>query len=243
MYSLVVRNLKSVIAAGGLGTRLQNFRDNDSTKILLNVLDVPMINHQINQLINWGCEDFIVITNPDFTDLIKKVTTKAFPNINLQFVIQNEPKGISHALKQVESSVNKDEKILFILGDNFFENNPLKDFDLNNFEKGAFIFTKSVTNPEEFGVAELDIDGNVMSIEEKPSNPKSDQAVVGVYIFDETVFEKINTLSLSSRGEYEITDLCNIYVAQKNCKNFTIDGWWIDAGTPERIIELEEKLS
>ena len=131
---------------------------------------------------------------------------------NLQFVIQNEPKGISHALKQVESSVNKDEKILFILGDNFFENNPLKDFDLNNFEKGAFIFTKSVTNPEEFGVAELDIDGNVMSIEEKPSNPKSDQAVVGVYIFDETVFEKINTLSPSSRGEYEITDLCNIYV-------------------------------
>ena len=243
MYSLVVRKLKSVIAAGGLGTRLQNFRENDSTKILLDVLGVPMINHQINQLKNWGCEDFVIIINPDFGDLIKKVTIEAFPNLNIQFVIQNKPKGISHALKQAESCIYEDEIILFILGDNFFENNPLEDFDLNSFKKGAYIFTKSVKNPEEFGVAELDKSGNVLSIEEKPQAPKSNQAVVGVYIFDETVFQKINTLTPSKRGEYEITDLCNLYVNQKNCKNFLIDGWWIDAGTPERIIELEEKLS
>ncbi len=238
-----MRILKSVIAAGGLGTRLQNFRGNQSTKILLDVNGVPMINRQINQLHEWGCKDFVIVTNPDFEDLIKKVTTEAFPALEFKFASQDEPKGISHALQQAEVHIGKDEKILFILGDNFFENNPIINFDLNQFESGSYIFTKTVNNPEEFGVAEMDNYGNVVSIVEKPAIPKSDHAVVGVYIFDETVFEKISTLSPSSRGEYEITDLCNIYVKEKTCKNFVIDGWWIDAGTPDRILELEEKLS
>jgi len=243
MYSLVVRNLKSVIAAGGLGTRLQNFRGNQSTKILLDVNGIPMINRQIIQLLDWGCEEFVIITNPEFEDLIKKVTTEAFPSLNLKFATQDEPKGISHALKQAEVHVDRDEKILFILGDNFFEKNPIIDFDFSQYKKGSYIFTKSVNNPQEFGVAQMNSNGNVVSIDEKPIAPKSDLAVVGIYIFDETVFEKISTLSPSSRGEYEITDLCNIYVHENTCRNFVIDGWWIDAGTPDRIIELEEKLS
>ena len=242
MYSLVVRNLKSVIAAGGLGTRLQNFRGNQSTKILLDVNGIPMINRQIIQLLDWGCEEFVIITNPEFEDLIKKVTTEAFPSLNLKFATQDEPKGISHALKQAEVHVDRDEKILFILGDNFFEKNPIIDFDFSQYKKGSYIFTKSVNNPQEFGVAQMNSNGNVVSIDEKPIAPKSDLAVVGIYIFDETVFEKISTLSPSSRGEYEISDLCNIYVQENTCRNFVIDGWWIDAGTPDRIIELEEKL-
>ena len=242
MYSLVVRNFKSVIAAGGLGTRLQNFRGNQSTKILLDVNGIPMINRQIIQLLDWGCEEFVIITNPEFEDLIKKVTTEAFPSLNLKFATQDEPKGISHALKQAEVHVDRDEKILFILGDNFFEKNPIIDFDFSQYKKGSYIFTKSVNNPQEFGVAQMNSNGNVVSIDEKPIAPKSDLAVVGIYIFDETVFEKISTLSPSSRGEYEITDLCNIYVQENTCRNFVIDGWWIDAGTPDRIIELEEKL-
>ena len=237
-----MRNLKSVIAAGGLGTRLQNFRGNQSTKILLDVNGIPMINRQIIQLLDWGCEEFVIITNPEFEDLIKKVTTEAFPSINLKFATQDEPKGISHALKQAEVHVDRDEKILFILGDNFFEKNPIIDFDFSQYKKGSYIFTKSVNNPQEFGVAQMNSNGNVVSIDEKPIAPKSDLAVVGIYIFDETVFEKISTLSPSSRGEYEITDLCNIYVQENTCRNFVIDGWWIDAGTPDRIIELEEKL-
>ena len=237
-----MRNLKSVIAAGGLGTRLQNFRGNQSTKILLDVNGIPMINRQIIQLLDWGCEEFVIITNPEFEDLIKKVTTEAFPSLNLKFATQDEPKGISHALKQAEVHVDRDEKILFILGDNFFEKNPIIDFDFSQYKKGSYIFTKSVNNPQEFGVAQMNSNGNVVSIDEKPIAPKSDLAVVGIYIFDETVFEKINTLSPSSRGEYEITDLCNIYVQENTCRNFVIDGWWIDAGTPDRIIELEEKL-
>ena len=89
----------------------------------------------------------------------------------------------------------------------------------------------------------MDQNGNVISIEEKPEMPKSNDAVVGAYMFDESVFEKISILQPSARGEYEITDLCNLYVNEKNCKNSSIEGWWIDAGTPERIIELEEKLA
>ncbi len=238
-----MRNLKSIIAAGGLGTRLQNFRGNQSTKILLDVLGIPMINRQIMQLQDWGSEDFVIITNPDFEDLVKKVTTKSFPDLNIEYVTQDEPKGISHALKQAEIKCKKDENILFILGDNFFENNPIANSDINKFERGSYIFTKSVHNPQEFGVAQMDGNGNVISIDEKPNNPKSDLAVVGVYIFDDTVFDKISTLSPSSRGELEITDLCNIYVKENTCKNFVIDGWWIDAGTPDRILELEAKLS
>ena len=96
-----MRNLKSIIAAGGLGTRLQNFRGNQSTKILLDVLGIPMINRQIMQLQDWGSKDFVIITNPDFEDLVKKVTTKSFPELNIEYVTQDEPKGISHALSLI----------------------------------------------------------------------------------------------------------------------------------------------
>ena len=242
MYSLVVENIKCIIAAGGLGTRLQEFRGNKSTKILLDVNGTPMINRQITQLINWGMRKFVIITNPEYSNMIQEVTLDKFKDLEINFTIQDEPKGISHALYQAKDYVDDNEKIFFVLGDNFFENNPIIDFDFSQFEKGSYIFTKSVDNPEEFGVAQMDNKGNVVSIDEKPIAPKSDLAVVGIYIFDETVFEKISTLSPSSRGEYEITDLCNIYVKENTCKNFLIDGWWIDAGTPDRIIELEDKL-
>ena len=233
--------MKCVIAAGGLGTRLQNFRDNKSTKILLEVNGAPMINHQINQLNNWGFKNFVIITNPEYSALIQDVVKKAHSEFHIEFSVQDKPKGISHALQQAEHIVNN-EKLFFVLGDNFFEKNPLEGFNLDDFKEGAYIFTKSVDNPKEFGVAKMDKEGNVISIEEKPEMPKSNNAVVGVYMFDESVFEMISTLQPSKRGEYEITDLCNLYVNNKKCKNFSIDGWWIDAGTPERIIELEEKL-
>ena len=128
-----MQNIKCVIAAGGLGTRLQNFRNNNSTKILLEVLDVPMINRQIEQLNSWGFENFVIITNPEYSALIKEVVTEAFSNFDIQFAIQDEPKGISHALQQAENFV-KNEKLFFVLGDNFFENNPLEGFDLNKFK-------------------------------------------------------------------------------------------------------------
>ena len=243
MYSLIVENIKCIIAAGGLGTRLQDFRGNKSTKILLDVKGTSMINRQISQLYKWGIRKFVIITNPEYLDMVKEDTLNKFDNLNIDFTVQEEPKGISHALYQARDYVDQNEKIFFVLGDNFFENNPFNNFHLDKFEEGACIFTTEVNNPEEFGVAEIDSDGNVLSIEEKPSHPKSNSAVVGIYMFDDSVFKKIETLEPSARGEYEVTDLCNIYVNENKCLNLDLNGWWIDAGTPERIIELEEKLS
>ena len=127
---------------------------------------------------------------------------------------------------QAENKVSEDEAIVCVLGDNFFGEDLLNNVNFENFieNQKSLIFTKEVNNPEEFGVASIGQDQKVIEITEKPKNPASNLAVVGVYIFDETVFEKISTLSPSSRGEYEITDLCNIYVKENTCKNFLIDG-------------------
>ena len=243
MYSLIVENIKCIIAAGGLGTRLQDFRGNKSTKILLDVKGTSMINRQISQLYKWGMRKFVIITNPEYLDMVKEDTLNKFDNLKIDFTVQEEPRGISHALYQARDYVDQNEKIFFVLGDNFFENNPFNNFHFDKFEDGACIFTTEVSNPEEFGVAEIDSNGNVLSIEEKPNHPKSNAAVVGIYMFDDSVFKKIETLEPSARGEYEITDLCNIYVNDNKCLNLHLKGWWIDAGTPERIIELEDKLS
>ena len=240
-----MNNIKTVIAAGGLGTRLQGFRGNDSTKILLEVDGKPMIIRQIEQLIDWGLDNFIIITNPSFDELIKDVISSYYPEKNISFTIQNEQKGISHALMCAEKYVLPGDTVFFILGDNFFENNPAENIKMEDLakNKGAHIFSYKVENPQEFGVAELDSENNVISIEEKPIEPKSKQAVVGIYIYDDSVMDKIKTLKPSERGEYEVTDLNNLYIKHGKCKNVTIDGWWIDAGTPDRILDLEEKLT
>ena len=240
-----MNKIKTVIAAGGLGTRLQGFRGNDSTKILLEVEGSPMIIRQIEQLTNWGLNEFIIITNPSFDKLIRDVIGSYFPDKNINFTIQHEQKGISHALMCAKEYIYSGDTVFFVLGDNFFENNPAVSINMKELgkNKGSYIFSHKVENPEEFGVAEFDSNNNVISIEEKPENPKSNQAVVGIYIYDDTVMDKIATLKPSNRGEYEVTDLNNIYIQDGKCKNVTIDGWWIDAGTPDRIIELEGKLT
>ena len=240
-----MNKIKTVIAAGGLGTRLQGFRGNDSTKILLEVDGSPMIIRQIEQLTNWGLNEFIIITNPSFDKLIRGVIGSYFPDKNINFTIQHEQKGISHALMCEKEYIYSGDTVFFVLGDNFFENNPAESIKIEDLtkNKGSYIFSHKVENPEEFGVAEFDSNNNVISIEEKPENPKSNQAVVGIYIYDDTVMDKIATLKPSNRGEYEVTDLNNIYIQDGKCKNVTIDGWWIDAGTPDRIIELEGKLT
>jgi glucose-1-phosphate thymidylyltransferase len=240
-----MNKLKTVIAAGGLGTRLQGFRGNESTKILLEVDGTPMIVRQIEQLSSWGLTEFLIITNPAFDKLIKEAIISYFPEKNINFTIQHEQKGISHALMCAKEFINPGDSVFFILGDNFFEFNPIMNLKINDLMKsrGAYIFSYKVNNPEEFGVAELDSNNNVVSIEEKPKNPKSNNAVVGVYVYDDTVMKKIETLKPSARGEYEVTDLNNLYILEGTCKNITLNGWWIDAGTPDRILELESKLS
>ena len=228
----------TVIAAGGLGKRLQNFRENDATKMLLQINGESMITHQLNQLLSWGLDNFIIITNPNYDYLIKEEVIKNFQNENIQFVMQEKQLGVAHALLQAEIKVEEGANLFYILGDNFFEKNPLKG--MNYLTSSPTAFLMEVDNPEEFGVVELK-NGIIVSVEEKPKNPKSNTIAVGLYYFDSKCFEYIKLIKQSSRGEYEITSLLEQYIKNNQLSYSMINGWWIDAGTPEAV-ELYESL-
>lgn len=231
--------ISAVIAAAGLGTRLKNYKDNSHTKVLINIKENSMISSQITQIASWGVNKFVVITNPEFHQLIKDDLSKSHKNKNIRFAIQTEPLGIAHALKQAENIINKDDKILFVLGDNFFGENPIKDIDLKN--KNSCFFIKEVSNPEEFGIAYFE-NKKLISIEEKPKSPKSNFAVIGLYLYNYNCFELIDKLVFSERGELEITDLNNQLIASEKVDFKIFNSWWIDAGTEERILELRSLI-
>ena len=229
----------TVIAAGGLGKRLQNYGDSKKTKMLLEINGQSMITKQLNQLISWNLDNFIVITNQKYDKLIKDDLSKNMSNLDVEYSIQHEQLGVAHALLQAEKLVPEDAKILYILGDNFFEFNPLKDLDFS--KSNASIFLTEVSNPEEFGVVEV-VEGEIISIQEKPSKPKSDYIAVGLYLFDNLCFEYIKSIQKSDRGEYEITSLIEKYL-DNNALNFQFtNGWWVDAGTPEAIKTIEKLI-
>ena len=229
----------TIIAAGGLGKRLQNYGNNKKTKMLLEINGQTMITKQLNQLISWGLENFIVITNPKYDKLIKDELSKNMSDLDIQYSLQDEQLGVAHALLQAEDKVPEDAKILYILGDNFFEYNPLIDFDIS--KSNASIFLTKVSNPEEFGVVEI-VEDKIKSIEEKPINPKSDYIAVGLYLFDNLCFQYIKSIQKSDRGEYEITSLIEKYLDNNDLNFQFTNGWWIDAGTPEAIETIEKLL-
>ena len=229
----------TVIAAGGLGKRLQNFRNSKKTKMLLEINGQSMITKQLNQLISWNLDNFIVITNPKYDKLIKDDISKNMSDLDVKYSLQHEQLGVAHALLQAEKLVPKDAKILYILGDNFFEFNPLKDLDIS--KSNASIFLTKVSNPEEFGVVEI-VDNKIKSIQEKPTNPKSDYIAVGLYLFDNFCFEYIKSIQKSDRGEYEITSLIEKYLNNHSLNYQFTKGWWVDAGTPEAIQTIEKLI-
>ena len=144
-------------------------------------------------------------------------------------------------MSYAEAEIDKNSLLTFILGDNFFGENPLENINLENFS-GAHLFVKEVENPEEFGVMEIDKAGNAIDIYEKPKEYISNLAVVGIYIYDTSCFQNIRKLTPSNRGELEITDLNKIYLNQKKVLSKVLSSWWIDAGTPERIEELKKLI-
>tara|TARA_B100001564_G_C20584910_1_gene645017 strand:+ start:113 stop:835 length:723 start_codon:yes stop_codon:yes gene_type:complete len=235
-----MKEICAVIAAGGLGTRLKDYKDNKSTKVLIHLDKMSMISSQIEQIYKWGITDFIVITNPEFDALIRKDIRQNHNSKNINFVIQHTPSGIAHALLQVENVIKKDSKILFVLGDNFFGDNPIKNIDLTK-KLNSTIFVKNVENPKEFGVAEIENE-ELINIIEKPNTPKSNLAVLGIYLYDFNCFEFIKNLKPSKRGELEISDLNNLLISKKLLDYKKFNSWWIDAGTEERIEQLKRLL-
>ena len=234
-----MQEICAVIAAGGLGTRLKNYKNNFSTKVLIEIGNKSMISSQVSQISSWGIKNFVIITNPDFDLMIKEDVVKNHPDKNIKFVVQEKPLGIAHALLQSEKLVENYSKILFVLGDNFFGENPILKLENQNIE--SMIFLKKVLNPNEFGVAKI-LNNNLIDIEEKPDNPSSDLAVVGLYLYSLNCFELIKKLKFSQRGELEISDLNNELIKTNSIQFEILDSWWIDAGTEERIEELKKLI-
>jgi glucose-1-phosphate thymidylyltransferase len=235
--------MKGVILAGGLGSRLHPLTK-ITNKHLLPVHDQPMIYYPIKTLINAGIEDIMIVTGGnsagDFLRLLGN--GKGFGLKHLNYTYQEGEGGIADALSLVEHFAD-DDPICVVLGDNIIEGNIRAAADAYRKQgSGAKILLKKVHDPQRFGVPELDGD-KVLQIEEKPSSPKSDYAVIGIYFYDKTVFDVIKTLVPSGRGELEITDVNNHYINRGEMTWDELDGWWTDAGTFESLLRASNMVA
>ena len=228
--------MKGVVLAGGLGTRLLPLT-RVTNKHLLPVYDKPMIFYPIQTLVDAGIRDIMVVTGGssagDFLRLLGN--GEDFGLAQMHYTYQKMEGGIADALSLAERFVGGD-KVVVILGDNVIEKSILaqrRAFEEQS--KGAKILLKKVDHPEHFGVPELDGD-RVVRIEEKPERPKSDYAVIGIYMYDSRVYDIVHTLKPSARGELEITDVNNDYIERGEMTWEELDGWWIDAGgSPDNL--------
>jgi len=235
--------MKGVVLAGGLGSRLHPLTK-VTNKHLLPVYNQPMIYYPIRTLINAGINDIMIVTGGNSAgDFLKLLGNgRDFGLKHLNYTYQEGEGGIADALSLVRHFAD-DEPICVVLGDNIIERNIRRAAE--DYEKqgaGAKILLKQVHDPNRFGVPELD-GKRVLQIEEKPKNPKSDYAVIGIYFYDAGVFDIIETLEPSGRGELEITDVNNHYIKQGTMTWNELDGWWTDAGTFESLLHATNLVS
>lgn len=228
--------MKGVVLAGGLGSRLYPLTK-ITNKHLLPVFDKPMIYYPIQCLVNAGVTDILVVTGGNYAGHFLQLLRNGsdFGLRRLGYAYQEGEGGIADALKLAEEFA-EGESICVVLGDNIIEGNIKKAAD--DFREqggGAKILLKEVHDPERFGVATIDADGKVLQIVEKPTQPASNLAVIGIYMYDADVFDICRTLSPSDRGELEITDVNNEYVRRGTLTSQKLDGWWTDAGTFESL--------
>jgi glucose-1-phosphate thymidylyltransferase len=235
--------MKGVILAGGLGTRLYPLTK-VTNKHLLPVYDKPMIYYPIQTLINAGIDDILIVTGGNNAgDFLKLLGNgKEFGLKHINYTYQEGEGGIAEALGLAEFFASG-EKICVVLGDNLIEKNIRKAVEKFRRQKdGAKILLKEVPDPHRFGVAELQGD-RIARIEEKPEKPKSQYAVIGIYLFDQEVFNFIKTLKPSDRGELEITDVNNRYIEKGLMTWDILEGWWTDAGTFESLLRANQLVA
>ncbi|MCB9812935.1 MAG: NTP transferase domain-containing protein [Pseudomonadales bacterium] len=226
--------MKGIILAGGSGSRLSPLTKVTS-KQLLPIYNKPMIIYPLETLLSAGIKDILIIVAPDHAgDFLKLLGSGSQFDCKFTYEIQDKPEGLAQAFLIGKNFIGNDN-VTLILGDNLYEDN-FSD-SINSFESGGRVFVKEVTDPERFGVAEFDQNNKVISIEEKPQNPKSNFAVTGMYIYDHSVIEKTLNLTPSSRGELEITDLNNLYLHEGKLDVAQVEGKWLDTGTFESLHE------
>lgn len=223
--------MKGVILAGGLGTRLLPMT-RVTNKHLLPVYDRPMIYFPIQQLVDAGIDDILIVTGGDSAgDFLRLLRNgQEFGLKHLRYAYQDGEGGIAEALGLAEHFA-AGEPVVVMLGDNIFQG-PIADA-VARFRAepaGAMILLKEVDDPERFGVATLE-DGRVTGILEKPADPPTRYAVTGCYLYDPAVFDIVRTLEPSARGELEITDVNNRYIGAGAMRHHFVEGWWTDAGT------------
>src|SRR6266852_288410 len=234
---------EGVVLAGGTGSRL-NPLTRVTNKHLLPIYDKPMVYYPIHTLVNAGIRDILLVTGGknagEFLRLLGNGREFGLKHIN--YTYQDVEGGIAEALGLAEDFADG-EPVCVVLGDNIIENNVRRAVE--SFRKqshGAKILLKEVQDAERFGVAEIRGD-RVVSIEEKPRKPKSNYAVIGIYLYDATVFQKIRRLKPSGRGELEITDVNNFYLEEGNLTYEILDGWWTDAGTFESLLRANNLVA
>jgi glucose-1-phosphate thymidylyltransferase len=235
--------MKGVVLAGGTGTRL-NPLTRVTNKHLLPVFDKPMVYYPIQTLVNAGIQEILLVTGGknagDFLRLLGN--GRPFGLKHLNYTYQEGEGGIAEALGLAEYFA-AGEQICVVLGDNIIENNICHAVETFKKQKeGAKVLLKEVEDAQRFGVAEIQ-ENRVVGIEEKPTAPKSKYAVIGVYLYDSTVFQKIRRLKPSGRGELEISDVNNFYIQEDKLSYEILEGWWTDAGTFDSLLRANKLVA
>lgn len=230
--------MKGVILAGGLGTRLYPLT-HATNKHLLPVYDRPMVFYPIQTLVSAGVTEILIVVGGPHAGHFLRVlgNGKQLGAKHIEFAYQEHEGGISDALSLAEDFTDK-APIAVILGDNCTDADI--STDVAEFSGGAKIFLKKVPDPQRFGVPVFNSKGEINDIVEKPKKPASNYAVTGLYIYDETVFDKIRALKPSNRGELEVTDLNNLYLEERTLVWSELEGFWSDAGTFDTLYEVNK---
>ena len=235
---------KGIILAGGRGTRLYPMTS-VVNKQLISIYDKPMIYYPLATLMLSGIRDVLIISTPDDIPNFERVLGDGYNwGINISYATQPEPKGIAEAFVTGKEFIDNDQ-VCLILGDNLFHGKL--DFlrDAIKYNDGGTIFGYKVNDPERYGIVEFDTSGKVISIEEKPKEPKSKYAIPGIYVFDSDVSYIASTVQPSERGELEITSVQNEYLKLGKLKAHVIGRGiaWLDTGTPESLLEAGQFIS
>ena len=226
--------MKGIILAGGKATRLRPLTKITS-KQLLPVYNKPMIFYPIETLTRAGIKDILIIVAPDYAgQFLNLLGSGADFGARFSYEIQENPKGLADAFIIGENFIGEDN-VTMILGDNIFDHDFTED--IRNFKKGGHVFAKKVQDPKRYGIVVFDENHNVLSIVEKPENPKSDYAMVGIYILDNRASNIAKKVEPSDRGELEITHVINQYRGMNELKVSIINGEWHDAGTFDSLLE------
>jgi glucose-1-phosphate thymidylyltransferase len=234
--------MKGIVLAGGSGTRLHPLTLSVS-KQLMPVYDKPMIYYPLSTLISAGIREILIISTSQDLPLFQKLLGNGNQiGCDFQFEVQEHPNGLAEAFIIAEKFIGK-EKVALILGDNIFYGTGLsKLLKANSSPKGGIVYAYHVNDPERYGVVEFDTQNNVLSIEEKPKEPKSNYAVPGIYFYDNEVIEIAKNIKPSKRGELEITEVNNVYLKQGKLSVEILDRGtaWLDTGTFDSLMQASQ---